>query len=323
MALDVGTLGASPVNVVRHADPITGEQRIVLVRQAIDGLRALIDGVDVGRSGQRRSRGIDRLRVRPHGHGTRRSEAVDRQELAVERHLVEPVAALIRRDDPHRFRIERPCGRLDPIIEIGCDAMRRAARPVVEPQLPKIGFVAGARLRAVRDPAAVRRIVRRCVRAHARGDAFRGTSGNRNNEEIGVRRELGMLRRVLREDELFAVRRDVEFVAASDRERRRVERAWREVARSPAVQRHINNVAARRLLPRFPVAIEQPGQHARFRRRAPRGGRLVLDARRIDAAIGIDIGDNDNARTVRNPFDRARAAGKIAHFARGAGRDVV
>src|SRR5258706_272826 len=80
-----------------------------------------------------------------------------------------------------------------------------------------------------------------------------------------------------REEELLAVGREVDLVAAADGERRRVEGAGGEVA-SRSAERHIKDVAARRFLPCLPVPVEEASDRPRLRRPGPLGSRLVLDA---------------------------------------------
>ena len=183
--------------------------------------------------------------------------------------------------------------RVDPVGEVGSEPSSRAAGAVVEPQLEEIRLVSRARLRAPCDPPPVGRVHRTRVAALPRGDAPRRSTGHRYEEDVAVRGDLRMIGGVLRVRELLAVGRDVEFVAAADGERRRIERARRQIARGASIERHVQDVRARRLLPRFPMAKEEVGNDARFGR--PLFGRagLVLDACRIDAAVGINIGYDD------------------------------
>src|SRR5437867_11551306 len=99
-------------------------------------------------------------------------------------------------------------------------------------------------------------------------------------------------------DELLAIRRNIKLVAAADGERRRIEGARRQIARRAAAERHINDMGARRLLPRFPVAEEEISDHSRLRWPLFRRGGPVFDACRIDAAIRITVGDDEQLRTV-------------------------
>src|SRR6185436_20479226 len=102
-----------------------------------------------------------------------------------------------------------------------------------------------------------------------------------------------------------------------------VERAGRQVARRATAQRDQDDVRTRGLLPGVPVAVQQAGDDARLRRLLLLGAGLVFRALRIDAAVGIDVGDDHDAGAVRHPLHAAGAAGEVADFARGAGGDVV
>ena len=128
-----------------------------------------------------------------------------------------------------------------------------------------------------------------------------------------------MVRSVAGVRELLAVGRDLELVAAAKRERRRVVSARGEIARRAAGERNVNDVRPRRLLPRFPMAIEKVGDDASLGRFLLRRSRFVLDARRIDAAIGINVGNHDDARAIRHPLHAASAALQIGQLACGAG----
>src|SRR5438034_8942956 len=125
-----------------------------------------------------------------------------------------------------------------------------------------------------------------------------------------------MLRRVARIDELFAVWRDVELLAAANREWGSVECAGCQIAKRAAPELNVDDVRACRVLPRLPVAVEKAGDHARFGRPLLLGFHSALDAGRIDAAVRIDVRDNHDAGAIRHPSDASRAALKIGHLAR-------
>ena len=196
----------------------------------------------------------------------------------------------LRAGDVNRFAVGRPGDRIDPILEIRREMTCCSACPVVNPQLPKIGLISGPRLRAPGDPAAVRRVFRTRVCALTRRDSFRFSTGDRHDENVAVCGDLRMVRSVAGVRELLAVGRDLELVAAAKRERRRVVSARGEIARRAAGERNVNDVRPRRLLPRFPMAIEKVGDDASLGRFLLRRSRFVLDARRIDAALRIDVG---------------------------------
>ncbi len=216
----------------------------------------------------------------------------------------------MRRGDVDRLGVWCPIDGIDPVVEGRNQALALAVGAVENPQLKEVGLVACPRLRPPGNPAAIRRVFRRSVRSGAGGNAFRlgdALSPDAYGKEVGVRRDLRMRSCIPGEDQLLAIGRDVVLIAATDGEGRSIELAGCEIA-SIAGERHIEDVAPRRPLPRLPVAIQQAGDDPRFRRLARLGRALVLDAPGIDAAVRIDVAHDDEAAAVRQPPEAGGAA---------------
>src|SRR5438093_5706100 len=161
-------------------------------------------------------------------------------------HFVDRILCFLRRGDVDRPAIGSPGDGVDPVVDARRQPARRAARTVINPQLPEIRFVAWPRLRAPRDPVAIGRVFRAGVRPRARRDPPGLAAADWDQKQIGVRGNLRMLGGVAGIDELLAVRRNIELVAAADGERRSIEWSRLHIARRAAVERLVYDMYERR-----------------------------------------------------------------------------